>query len=69
MTRAQGFDAIYCLNSSLYRLPETLGVAGIVGMDIPHLRKAHVVAADEMGIVDSADNETDHICSASWSIW
>jgi len=30
-------------------------------MDIPHLRKAHVVAADEMGIVDPADNAPDHV--------
>jgi hypothetical protein len=57
----EGFEFIYCPTSNLHRLPETAGVVGIVRMDIPHLRKAHVVAADELGIVDPADNAPDHI--------
>jgi hypothetical protein len=36
-------------------------VAGILGMDIPHLEGAHIVAVDELGMVDPADNAPDHM--------
>lgn len=64
--RDEGFETIYCYISSLYRLPETHGVVGIVVMDIPHLSKAHIVAADEMGIVDPADGAPDHIAFSEY---
>jgi hypothetical protein len=30
-------------------------------MDIPHLERRHVVAVDELGILDPADGAPDHI--------
>jgi len=36
-------------------------VLGILRMDIPSLRAAHVVAVDEIGVVDPADNAPDHV--------
>jgi hypothetical protein len=60
--RDEGFDACYCRFDGLYALPNYGGdVVGLLGMDIPHLRAAHIVAVDEAGVVDPADNAPDHI--------
>ena len=36
-------------------------VLGMLGMDIPYLKAAHIVAVDEIGVVDPADNAPDHL--------
>ena len=33
----------------------------MLGMDIPHLNRGHIVAVDEFGVVDPADNAPDHV--------
>lgn len=30
-------------------------------MDIPHLKAGHIIAADEVGVVDPANNAPDHV--------
>lgn len=60
--RDEGFDACYCRFNGLYALPDYGGGAvGLLGMDIPHLSAAHIVAVDEAGVVDPADNAPNHI--------
>jgi len=60
--RDEGFNAIYCRFNGLYALPQYRGnVLGMLGMDIPHLRAAHIVAVDELGVVDPAENAPDHV--------
>jgi hypothetical protein len=36
-------------------------VVGMLGLDIPHLNRGHIVAVDEIGVVDPADNAPDHV--------
>jgi hypothetical protein len=36
-------------------------VCGMLGMDIPHLNRGHIVAVDEIGVVDPADSAPDHV--------
>jgi hypothetical protein len=58
----EGFDACYCRFNGLHALPDFRGnVLGMLAMDIPHLKAAHIVAVDEIGVVDPADNASDHI--------
>jgi hypothetical protein len=58
----EGFEKAYRPFNDLYRLPDTSGnVRGILGMDIPHLRWRHVVAVDELGIIDPAAGAPEHI--------
>jgi hypothetical protein len=46
----------------LYRLPDYGGsILGILGMDIPHLKAAHIVAVNEIGVADPANNASNHI--------
>jgi hypothetical protein len=60
--RDEGFESIYCKFDGLRALGQYGGsVAGILGMDIPHLKGAHIVAVDELGVVDPADNTADHV--------
>jgi hypothetical protein len=60
--RDQDFENIYCYFNGLYALREQGGtVLGILGMDIPHLNRGHIVAVDELGVVDPADNAPDHV--------
>jgi hypothetical protein len=60
--RDEGFDGCYCRFDGLYALPRYSGsVLGILGLDIPHLNAGHIVAVDEIGVVDPADNAPDHI--------
>ena len=48
-----GVRAFNCL----YALPDSGGsILGMLGMDIPRLKMAHIVAVDEFGVVDPADN-------------
>ena len=55
-------ETIYCYFGGLYALEQQGGsVVGILGMDIPHLNRGHIVAVDELGVVDPADNAPDHI--------
>ncbi|HTU44873.1 MAG TPA: hypothetical protein VMF91_07415 [Bryobacteraceae bacterium] len=63
----EGFDACYCRFNGLYALRNYTGaVVGLLGMDIPHLNRGHVVAVDEVGVVDPADNAPDHVALADY---
>jgi hypothetical protein len=54
--RDEGFDSNYCHFGGLYALEQQGGsVVGMLGMDIPHLHPGHLVAVDELGVVDPAD--------------
>lgn len=58
----EGFATIYCHFGGLYALERQGGaVVGLLGMDIPHLNRGHIVAVDELGVVDPADNAPDHV--------
>lgn len=58
----EGFKIEYRRFAELYRLADFNGnVRGILGMEIPHLRRRHVVEVDELGIVDPADGAPDHV--------
>ncbi len=58
----EGFQTVYRPFADLYKLPAFGGrVLGILVMMVPHLRKGHVVAVDEIGIIDPADDSPDHI--------
>jgi hypothetical protein len=58
----EGFQAVYRPFLDLYSLPNFDGsVVGLLGLDIPHLNKGHVVAVDELGVIDPADNAPAHI--------
>jgi hypothetical protein len=53
----EGLDGYYCAFNCLYALPDSGGsILGMLGMDIPRLKMAHIVAVDEFGVVDPADN-------------
>ena len=58
----EGFESIYCHFDGLNALNQYRGaVLGILGMDIPHLRSGHLVAVDEFGVIDPADNAPNHV--------
>jgi hypothetical protein len=60
--RDQGFEHTYCYFDGLRALGLYYGeVAGLLGMDIPRLNRGHIVAVDEIGVVDPADNAPDHV--------
>lgn len=60
--RDEGFDSFYCYFDGLWALGQYGGaVAGMLGMDIAHLRSMHIVAVDELGVVDPADNAPEHV--------
>ena len=60
--RDEGFESVYCYFNGLRALGQYGGaVAGMLGMDTPDLRSMHVVAVDELGVVDPADNAPDHV--------
>lgn len=60
--RDEGFECIFCQFDGLHALGQYGGVvAGMLGMDIPHLNRGHIVAVDELGVVDPADNAPDHV--------
>jgi hypothetical protein len=35
-------------------------MVGLLGIDIPHLKAGHIVAVDELGVIDPADDAPDH---------
>lgn len=58
----EGFEGMYCRFDGLYALNQYGGsVVGMLGMDIPRLRMMHIVAVDELGVVDPADNAPHHV--------
>ena len=60
--RDEGLESFYCAFSALYSLPDSRGsIVGMLGMYIPHLKVGHIVAVDEFGVIDPADNAPDHI--------
>ncbi len=60
--RDEGFQITYRRFLDLYELPRFKGrVVGLLHMNIPYLRAGHIVAVDELGIVDPADGAKDHI--------
>jgi hypothetical protein len=65
--RDEGFESIYCRFNGLYALNQCKGdVVGLLGMDIPHLQRGHIVAVDEFGVIDPADNAPEHIHIADY---
>jgi hypothetical protein len=60
--RDEGFQTAYRPFSELYSLPRLGGGgAGLLYMYLTRLRKGHVVAVDEMGVIDPADNAPAHV--------
>jgi hypothetical protein len=58
----EGFEGIYCHFDGLHALGQYGGaIVGMLGMDIPSLQRSHVVAVDEFGVVDPADNAPDDV--------
>jgi hypothetical protein len=58
----EGFEKAYHPFADLNRLSGARGkIRGILGMDIPHLQWRHVVAVDELGIIDPSSGVPDHI--------
>lgn len=65
----EGFESIYCHFDGLYALDQYGGsVAGMLGMDIPRMKQGHIVAVDELGVVDPARNAPDHVSLDSY-VW
>jgi hypothetical protein len=65
----EGFETCSCHFDGLYALAGYRGgVFGILGMDIPHLRAGHIVAVDEIGVVDPADNAPEHIALPAYIV-
>jgi hypothetical protein len=60
--RDEGFELMRCRFDGLHALGQDGGaVVGLLCMDIPHLQWAHIVAVDEFGVVDPADNAPAHV--------
>lgn len=60
--RDSGFQITYRQFLDLYDLPRASGtVVGLLHLTHHGLRKGHVVAVDEGGIIDPADGAEDHI--------
>ena len=60
--RDEDFRWCYRPFLDLYTLPRFSGcIVGLLGMDIPLIKMAHIVAVDELGIIDPSDNAPDHI--------
>jgi hypothetical protein len=58
----EGFQIVLRPFSDLYELPRFAGkVVGLLNLSFPHLQQGHIVAVDEMGVVDPADGSPDHI--------
>ncbi|MGH7084038.1 MAG: hypothetical protein ACREFN_03510 [Acetobacteraceae bacterium] len=58
----EGFESAYCHLGGLYKLHEYGGsVVGLLGMTFPHLKAAHIVAVDELGVLDPANNALEHV--------
>jgi hypothetical protein len=58
---AEGFETEYRRFLDIYAIPKFAGsMSAILAMTIPHLKAVHVVAIDEIGIVDPANDSPDH---------
>jgi hypothetical protein len=58
----EGYKTVYRPFLDLYKLPDFGGgVLGILVLLNDRFRKGHVVAVDEIGIIDPADNSPDHV--------
>jgi hypothetical protein len=63
----EGLAGCYCAFAGLSSLPDFRGtILGMLGMEVPHLRVGHLVAVDEVGVVDPADNAPDHVPLAQY---
>lgn len=63
----EGFLAEYRPFMDLYSLPKYGGrVVGLLGFDMPHIKFSHIVAVDELGVIDPADNWPPHIDIAEY---
>ena len=57
--RDKGLDGCYCAFAGLSSLADFGGsIVGMLGMEIPRLRVVHLVAVDEVGVVDPAQAPT-----------
>jgi hypothetical protein len=57
----EGFLTEYRSFLDLYSLPKCGGrVVGLLMFDIPHIEYSHIVAVDELGVIDPADNMPPH---------
>ena len=60
--RDEKFETCYCQFDGLSALWQYWGkVVGILGMDIPHLASGHLVAVDELGVVDPSTGAPPHV--------
>lgn len=60
--RDEGFLIAYRPFRDLYSLPKFGGrVVGLLGLDIPHIQYSHIVAVDELGVIDPADDMPPHV--------
>src|ERR1035438_2912013 len=60
--RDEKFETCYCRFDGLSALWQYWGkVVGILGMDIPHLASGHLVAVDELGVVDPSTGAPPHV--------
>jgi hypothetical protein len=60
--RDLGFESTYCYFDGLRALRQYPGaIAGMLGVDIPRLNRGHIVAVDEIGVIDPADNAPDDV--------
>ena len=60
---------MYCQFDGLHSLKDYGGaILGMLAMEypIPHLKITHVVAVDEFGVVDRADNAPDHVALSDY---
>lgn len=63
----EGFEGMYCQFDGLHSLKDYGGaILGMLAMDIPHLKSTHVVAVDELGVVDPADHAPDHVALSDY---
>lgn len=65
----EGFEGMYCQFDGLHSLKDYGGaILGMLAMEypIPHLKITHVVAVDEFGVVDRADNAPDHVALSDY---
>lgn len=60
--RDKGFEPVCRPFRDLYCLPHFGGsVVGLLGMNIPHIKWGHIVAVDELGVIDAADGAPEHM--------
>lgn len=66
--RSEGFRVEYRPFKELYDLPKYGGrIVGLLGMTIPNLKMRHIVAVDELGVIDPATDAPDHIDIGEYS--